>query len=292
MLHLILRGVCRLYIFRVNLLILLIFFLFISSPVHAQKQNLVEDHLIVINKKFNQLAYYQNGVLNSIFPVGTGRTPDLTPEGEFKVVAKFVNPYYTRENIPGGSPENPLGVRWLGLSVGNTGGAIYGIHGNNNPSSIGNYVSAGCIRMYNEDVIWLYDQVPMGTTVRIINEDWYLNNTIEIFVEEKELSYSKEHAPFITQGKTMIPLRLLAEALTYDVTWDNSDKSISISRENKFIDIQIDSKNAIVNNEAKYMDQHPILINNVTFVPLRFISEELGATVDWDSENRTINISF
>ena len=96
--------------------------------------------LIVINKKTNQLAYYQNGKLVKVFMVGTGRKSSLTPEGKFKIVNKIKNRPYYKEKIPGGSPKNPLGVRWLGIEARGTYGTTYAIHGNNNPSSIGKYV--------------------------------------------------------------------------------------------------------------------------------------------------------
>ena len=63
--------------------------------------------------------------------------------------------------IPGGSPDNPMGVAALTLS----GGGQYAIHGNNNPGSVGGFVSYGCIRMYNQDITDLYDRVGIGTPV-------------------------------------------------------------------------------------------------------------------------------
>ena len=63
--------------------------------------------------------------------------------------------------IPGGSPGNPMGAAALTLS----GGGEYAIHGTNNPGSIGGFVSYGCIRMYNADVLDLYNRVGWGTTV-------------------------------------------------------------------------------------------------------------------------------
>jgi lipoprotein-anchoring transpeptidase ErfK/SrfK len=63
--------------------------------------------------------------------------------------------------IAGGSPGNPMGAAALTLS----GGGEYAIHGTNNPGSIGGFVSYGCIRMYNADVLDLYNRVGWGTTV-------------------------------------------------------------------------------------------------------------------------------
>ncbi|WP_018756631.1 L,D-transpeptidase [Paenibacillus terrigena] len=84
------------------------------------------------------------------FPVGVGKMVTQTPSGEFEIINKVPN--------PGG----PFGAFWMGLSK-----PHYGIHGTNNPSSIGHEVSHGCIRMYNEDVLQLASMVPIGTPVTI-----------------------------------------------------------------------------------------------------------------------------
>jgi L,D-transpeptidase catalytic domain/Putative peptidoglycan binding domain len=123
--------------------------------------------LVIINKSTNQLAYYENAKLIKVFKVGTGRKPSYTPEGKFKIVNKIVNrPYYTG-GIPGGDPRNPLGNRWLGINARGTWGTTYAIHGNNDPSSIGKYVSSGCIRMYDNEVEWLFDRIIVNTPVVI-----------------------------------------------------------------------------------------------------------------------------
>lgn len=75
---------------------------------------------------------------------------------------------YEGEYIPGGSPRNPLGARWLGTSArGAKTGRSIGIHGTNQPSSIGRRISGGCIRLMNHHAIELYDTIPIGTRVII-----------------------------------------------------------------------------------------------------------------------------
>lgn len=86
------------------------------------------------------------------FPVAVGKPQTPTPLGDWKIVFKALN--------PGG----PFGARWMRLSIPFGG---YGIHGTNNPPSIGTAASHGCVRMFNEDVIKLYDLVPVGTPVKI-----------------------------------------------------------------------------------------------------------------------------
>lgn len=127
----------------------------------------VKNQMIIINKNVNQLAFYEDGELIRILPVATGLTEKLTPEGDFKVIKMIKNQTYYKLNIPGGDPRNPLGPRWIGLDVPGTWGYTYGIHGNNAPWTIGTYASAGCVRMYNEDVKWLYDKVELGARVII-----------------------------------------------------------------------------------------------------------------------------
>lgn len=103
-----------------------------------------------------------DGALLKEYPVCVGRSSSQTPQGEYRVVYKTVDPYWINKGtvVPPG-PQNPLGKRWLGLTQ------SVGIHGNNRPESIGTYASAGCIRMYNRDVNELYDIVPINTPVVI-----------------------------------------------------------------------------------------------------------------------------
>lgn len=125
---------------------------------------------IVIDKSSNKLYFYEKGKLVKSFAVATGKKPSLTPEGLFTVHEKIKNRPYYKEHIKGGDPKNPLGDRWLGLEVKLKNGSTsyaYGIHGTNNEKSIGKYVSNGCIRMHNESVRWLYDQVKVDTPVLI-----------------------------------------------------------------------------------------------------------------------------
>ncbi|SFL68932.1 L,D-transpeptidase [Salibacterium qingdaonense] len=125
------------------------------------------DPYIIINKNSNTLAFIDNGSIVKEYPVATGRKEELTPEGEFTIVVKAVRPYYRKLDIKGGDPDNPLGSRWIGFDAENTNGRIYGIHGTNRSSSIGGYVSNGCVRMHNDDVNELFENVENGVKVWI-----------------------------------------------------------------------------------------------------------------------------
>ncbi|WP_226037716.1 L,D-transpeptidase family protein [Aquibacillus saliphilus] len=105
---------------------------------------------IIIDLSDRTLTLLLNGQIQKIYPVGVGRMLHETPIGDFIIINKAPN--------PGG----PFGTMWMSLSK-----KYYGIHGTNDPSSIGSYVSRGCVRMYNSDVEELASIVPIGTPVRI-----------------------------------------------------------------------------------------------------------------------------
>lgn len=126
--------------------------------MYFDSRYLTEDYFrvsyrIVINVKNHTLTLYRNNASFKTYPVAVGKASSPTPKGNFKIINKATN--------PGG----PFGARWLGL---NAPYGDYGIHGTNNPSSIGKNISNGCIRMYNKDVIELASLVPIGTVVQII----------------------------------------------------------------------------------------------------------------------------
>lgn len=126
-------------------------------------------HLIIINKDKRILSTYINGNVYKKYPIAAGANSSYTPEGKFTIASKLKNPTWispkTGQKIPGGTYKNPLGKRWLGLSI--NGGSSYGIHGNCNPYSIGTNASLGCIRMFNSDVVELSDYIPINCPVII-----------------------------------------------------------------------------------------------------------------------------
>lgn len=144
----------------------------VTSPIWPLGPNpLPGDPYIIVNKQTNQLAYFHEEQLKFTHAVATGKSTELTPEGEFTIIVKAINPYYRKKDIQGGAPNNPLGTRWIGFDAEETDGRTYGVHGTNRPNSIGGYVTQGCIRLPNELVEELFDQLPIGTKIWIVNTD-------------------------------------------------------------------------------------------------------------------------
>jgi L,D-transpeptidase ErfK/SrfK len=129
-----------------------------------------QGHQIIVNTGAMRLFYFvDNGTQVYTFPIGMGVLDYKTPNGNFTVNQKKVNPdwhipkelqaKYKMSVMPAG-PDNPMGDYKLGLSWGD-----YGIHGCNIPWAVGRLVSHGCTRLYPEDIKKLFAMVPMGTTV-------------------------------------------------------------------------------------------------------------------------------
>lgn len=151
---------------------MLLFLSIITSPIWPLGPNpIVGDPFIIINKQTNELAYINQNEIQEIFSVATGKSKDLTPEGKFTVIVKAVDPYYRKKDITGGDPKNPLGTRWIGFDAEETDGRTYGIHGTNNEDSIGHYVTQGCVRMKNKNVENLFEVIPLGTRILILNSN-------------------------------------------------------------------------------------------------------------------------
>jgi lipoprotein-anchoring transpeptidase ErfK/SrfK len=129
--------------------------------------------VIVIHRGSNRLYLYKGVRLVRIFPVATGQAIYPTPLGHFQIVVKWKNPWWyppTQDSwarglkpVPPG-PGNPLGTRWMGLSAPGV-----GIHGTDEPWSIGHSESHGCIRMQVLSAEWLFDRVRIGTPVFIVS---------------------------------------------------------------------------------------------------------------------------
>lgn len=130
--------------------------------------------IITIDRGNFKLRLFKNLKLSKTYGVAVGAPGYPTPTGRYSIQNKAVNPAWTapdspwagayrNEVVPGGSAENPLKARWMGIVNG------VGIHGTGAPGSIGSRASHGCIRMTVPDVVDLYPRVPVGTPVLIGN---------------------------------------------------------------------------------------------------------------------------
>ncbi len=98
--------------------------------------------------------------------------------------------------------------------------------------------------------------------------------------------------PTIVNDRTMLPLRFVSERLDFDVSWNNKTKKITLKKDDREITLVIGSNEAKVSglNKTIKLDTAPFIKSDRTFVPLRFVSEEFGETVQWDEANKTVII--
>jgi L,D-transpeptidase catalytic domain len=124
------------------------------------------ERVIVVSLEDRKLALVEDGQVKKVYSVAVGKPSTPSPAGTFTIERRIMNPTYHHGGktvLPG--PHNPVGTRWMGLSI-----PGYGIHGTNEPHSIGKAASHGCIRMARADLEELYPLVAVGDTVELVGE--------------------------------------------------------------------------------------------------------------------------
>jgi lipoprotein-anchoring transpeptidase ErfK/SrfK len=124
---------------------------------------------LVLSLGERQVSLFQNNQLVNTYPVAVGAAETPTPQGEFTVANMVVEPIWqspwTGEfHSPGAN--SALGLRWIGFATSDAGS--FGFHGTPTLDSIGKAVSNGCVRMRNEDIVALFEQVAPGTPVSVV----------------------------------------------------------------------------------------------------------------------------
>ncbi len=125
-----------------------------------------------------------------------------------------------------------------------------------------------------------------------------ISNGILIFEQQPEIKViingetkSFPVKPYIAGGRTMVPLRGVFESLGANVEWDAGTRTVTAKKSDITVKLRIGNKAASVNGKTVAIDQAPVIKNGYTFVPLRFVSEALGATVNWDPVGYKVTIS-
>jgi len=112
---------------------------------------------------------------------------------------------------------------------------------------------------------------------------------IKVFINETALVM--DVPPVLTEGRTLVPFRAIGEAMTAKVDWDGSARKVTLTLGDKTVQLFIGNKTAYVNGKATTLDVPAMIVEGRTMVPLRFIGESLGASVQWSGELRRIDIS-
>lgn len=123
---------------------------------------------LTVDLSDREVYVYRGDQLQTSYPISVGKAGWETPTGEYRVLQLRQYPVWrhplTKEVVPPG-PKNPLGSRWIGFWT--DGEYQIGFHGTNEPDKIGQAISHGCIRMYNDDIEALFTQVRIGAIVTV-----------------------------------------------------------------------------------------------------------------------------
>ena len=129
----------------------------------ADTANEVVVRRLVVSIPDRKLAVIENNEVVEVCTVAVGAPNSPSPTGTFTIVNRVANPtYYHPGKVIAPGPQNPIGTRWIGLNQ-----KGYGIHGTDQPSSIGYAKSHGCIRLRNADVERLFERVRTGDVVEL-----------------------------------------------------------------------------------------------------------------------------
>ena len=114
---------------------------------------------------------------------------------------------------------------------------------------------------------------------------------LRVVVNGERISFP-DAQPFIDEnGRTQVPVRFVSEALGADVGWDGSTRTVTVEQGRNKISLVVGKSEYTVNSKKMEMDTSVIIVEDRTFVPIRFVSEALGADVDWNASIRTVYIT-
>ncbi|CAK7075237.1 copper amine oxidase N-terminal domain-containing protein [Tissierella sp.] len=136
----------------------------------------------------------------------------------------------------------------------------------------------------------------------------YANNALDqqvtVFIDGKPVQFNNDLGyPIVENGRTLVPVRIISEDMGYEVKWDNPTQKVTISDANTKIEFKIGDSTALINGKrvpidtredangkVVQVDTKARLINSRTYVPIRFITENFGGTVDWKIQGKTLYV--
>jgi lipoprotein-anchoring transpeptidase ErfK/SrfK len=175
--------------------------------------------VIVVSLEDRKLALLENGQIKKVYNVAVGKPTTPSPTGTYSIARRVKNPTYSHDGktvLPG--PGNPVGTRWMGLSV-----KGYGIHGTNEPRSIGKAASHGCIRMAKKDLEEMYEMVSVGDTVELVGER--NEKTAQLFGGELKPALAGAQEPVLTAS--------ISPAVTTTTTTEAATEGAAVAGNNR-----------------------------------------------------------
>lgn len=240
---------------------------------------------LVVNLPELTTFRWQNSKVVAWYPVSIGRVAARwrTPEGHLRVVNRVVNPVWNRPDWAGGGqmppgPRNPLGDRWIGLNR-----SGYGLHGTNDPTSIGRYVSHGCLRHYPADIRAIFAETRVGMPVIITYQ------TVTVGVERGTV-YMAVFPDIYARG-TNAPRAARARLARFglDGALSDAEWAARLARTDGIARPILGSTVPVTVN-IRRLDSPigPTLRGGAYYLPARSLANALGAQVAWSAGTVTL----
>ncbi|MCT4563320.1 MAG: copper amine oxidase N-terminal domain-containing protein [Maledivibacter sp.] len=151
-------------------------------------------------------------------------------------------------------------------------------------------ITIALIMILSLNVLAEGDNYKMDEDGKLIKVDENFDNTVNVEVDGVKIKF-KDAKPFINkEQRTVVPVRFIAEALGAKVDWNGETRTVFIDQDKKHIKLVIGAMEATVDSKIIKFDTKAEIYFNRTFVPLRFVSEALGASVGWNGESRTVTV--
>lgn len=233
---------------------------------------------LTVNLPSRTIEFFSGDNLLKEYPIAIGKSATPTPLGSYSIICKEINPAWYPPDKPGkvvpSGPSNPLGFRWMGFWNN------YGIHGTNAPWSIGNAVSNGCIRMYEEDVEELFDKVNYGTRVRVTYDRVKVRTDAAgqmfLSVYPDVYGYGSITVQDIRNKLSNYQLNdFVTDEFLRKMIDDPSDRQVAIARQFK------------ISVKGKLTNERGLVVQEVPHVPLNSFAKVLNQAINWDEQNKT-----
>lgn len=234
---------------------------------------------ITVNLPSRTIQLFVDNKFIKEFPVAVGKISTPTPLGDYSIILKEKNPTWYIPDQPGktipSGPDNPLGYRWIGFWK------DYGIHGTNIPDSIGNAVSNGCIRMYEEDVEELFDLVSYGAPVKITYEQIQIreNGKGQLLLAVYPDIYARSNISLQDIRSKLIEYNvseLINDELLKKMLREPSDEQVVIAN---YFKIQMGNR---------LLNEHGIALQDIKYLPVNAFTSMLGRQIKYDDKGKTL----
>lgn len=144
----------------------------------------------------------------------------------------------------------------------------------------------------------LFTAAMILASAAFISTAYAQTRTVNLQINDPDMTINGEVSkldspPVIENGRTLVPVRAVVEALEGNVDWDSTTKTATLTNsKGDEVKLTINSNTAYYNGKAEELDAAPVIINERTMLPIRFVAESFGYTTDWNAADKSIVISY